>query len=44
MEEKMVDIRKNLKVAQHNKNIYADKNNTYKEFKVSKHVFFKSKG
>jgi hypothetical protein len=44
MEEKMVKIRSNLKVAWDRNKIYIDKIRTYKEFKVGEHVFLKSKG
>jgi hypothetical protein len=43
MEEKMLKIKKNLKVAQDRKKIYADKNRTHKDFKVGDHVFLKVK-
>jgi hypothetical protein len=43
MEEKMIKIRHNLKVAQDRKKSYADKNMTYREFKVGEHVFLKVK-
>jgi hypothetical protein len=39
----VVKIRNNLKVAQDRKNSYADKNGTYKEFKVGNHAFLKLK-
>jgi hypothetical protein len=43
MEENMVNIRHNLKVAQDRKNIYADKNMTCREFKVGEHLILKVK-
>jgi hypothetical protein len=43
MEEKMVKIRKKLKVAQEKQKSYANKNRTYREFKVGEHVFLKVK-
>jgi hypothetical protein len=43
MEEKMVKIRQNLKVAWDRQKSYADKSRTYREFKVSEHVFLKVK-
>jgi hypothetical protein len=43
MEEQMVKIRKNLKVAQDRKKRYADKIRTHREFKVGEHVFLKVK-
>jgi hypothetical protein len=43
MEEKMLKIKKNLKVVQDKKKIYADKNRTHREFKVGDHVFLKVK-
>jgi hypothetical protein len=43
MEEKMVKIKHNLKVAQGWKNIYVDKRRTHRKFKVGEHVFLKVK-
>jgi hypothetical protein len=43
MEEKMIKIKKNLKVAQDRKKIYVDKDKTHREFKVGDHVFLKVK-
>jgi hypothetical protein len=43
MEERMVKIMHNLKVAQDMKKIYVDKNKTYIEFKGGEHVFLKVK-
>jgi hypothetical protein len=43
MEEQMVKIRENLKVAQDWQNIYVDRRRTNKEFKVGEHVFLKVK-
>jgi hypothetical protein len=43
MEEQMLKIKQNLKVAQDRKKIYADKNRTHREFKVGDHVFLKVK-
>jgi hypothetical protein len=43
MEEKMIKIKQNLKVAQDRKKIYVDKGRTHREFKVGDHVFFKVK-
>jgi hypothetical protein len=43
MEEKLLKIRQNLKVAQDRKKIYYDKGRTHKEFKVGDHVFLKVK-
>jgi hypothetical protein len=43
MEEQMVRIRKNLKVAQDRQKSYADKRRTHREFKVGGHVFLKVK-
>jgi hypothetical protein len=39
MEEKMLKIKQNLKVAQDRQKIYADKGRTHREFKVGDHVF-----
>jgi hypothetical protein len=39
----MVRIKQNLKAAQDRQEIYADKNNTTREFKVGEHVIFKVK-
>jgi hypothetical protein len=41
MEEKMLKIRQNLKVAQDRKKNYVDKGRTNREFKVGDHVFLK---
>ena len=43
MEEKMIKIKQNLKVAQDRHKIYVDKGRTHREFKVGDHVFFKVK-
>ena len=43
MEEKMLKIKQNLKVAQDRPKIYADKGRTHREFKVGDHVFLKVK-
>jgi hypothetical protein len=43
MEEKMVRIRKNLKVSQGRKKRCADKDKTHREFGVGDHVFMKVK-
>ena len=43
MEEKMLSIKKNLKVAQDRQKIYADNDRNHREFKVGYHVFFKVK-
>jgi hypothetical protein len=43
MEEKMLKIKKNLKVAQDRQKIYVDKGITHREFKVGDHVFLKVK-
>jgi hypothetical protein len=43
MEEKMLKIKKNLKVSQDKKKSYADKNRNHREFKVGEHVFLKLK-
>jgi hypothetical protein len=43
MEEKMVKIKQNLKVAQDRKKSYADKGRMHREFKVGEHVFLKVK-
>ena len=43
MEEQMLKIKKNLKVAQDRQKIYVDKNRTHKEFKVGDHVFLRVK-
>jgi hypothetical protein len=43
MEEKMLKIKKNLKVAQDRKKSFGDKNRIYREFKVVDHVFLKVK-
>jgi hypothetical protein len=39
----MVKIKRNLKIAQDRKTIYADKNMKAREFKVGDHVFLKFK-
>jgi hypothetical protein len=41
MEDQMIKIKKNLKVAQCRQKSYADKNRTHREFKVGDHVFRK---
>jgi hypothetical protein len=43
MEEQMLKIKQNLKVAQDRKKSYADKNRTHEDFKVGDHVFLKVK-
>jgi hypothetical protein len=43
MEEQMVKIRQNLKVAQDRKKSCANKGRTHKDFKVGDHVFLKVK-
>jgi hypothetical protein len=43
MEDQMIKIKQNLKVAQDRQKIYADKNRTHREFKVADHVFLKVK-
>jgi hypothetical protein len=43
MEEQMIKIKQNLKVAQDKKKIYVDKGRTHREFKVGDHVFLKVK-
>jgi hypothetical protein len=43
MEEKMLKIKQNLKVAQDRDKRYANKNRTHREFKVGDHVFLKVK-
>jgi hypothetical protein len=43
MEEQMIKIKKNLKVAQDRKKSYVDKGRTHREFKVGDHVFLKVK-
>jgi hypothetical protein len=43
MEEKMLKIKQNLKVAQDRQKSYVDKNRTHREFKVGDHVFLKVK-
>jgi hypothetical protein len=43
MEEKMLNIKQNLKASQDRQKIYADKNNTHMEFKVGDHFFLKVK-
>jgi hypothetical protein len=43
MKEKMLNIKQNLKASQDRNKIYADKNITYKEFKVGDQVFLKVK-
>jgi hypothetical protein len=39
MEQQVVQIRQNLKVAQDRHKIYVDKNRTPKEFKLGDHVY-----
>jgi hypothetical protein len=43
MDDQMIKIKKNLKVAQDRQKCYADKNRTHREFKVGDHVFLKVK-
>jgi hypothetical protein len=43
MEDQMIKIKQNLKVAQDRQKIYADKNRNHREFKVGDHVFLKVK-
>jgi hypothetical protein len=43
MEDQMIKIKQNLKVAQDRQKSYADKNRTHSEFKVGDHVFLKLK-
>jgi hypothetical protein len=43
MEEKMIKIKQNLKVAQDRQKIYVDNGRTHMEFKVGDHVFLKLK-
>jgi hypothetical protein len=43
MEEKMLNIKHNLKASQDKHKSYVDKNKTHKEFKVGDHVFLKVK-
>jgi hypothetical protein len=43
MEEKIMNIKQNLKVSQDRNKIYSDKGKTHKEFKVGDHVFLKVK-
>jgi hypothetical protein len=43
MEEKMLKINHNLKVAQDREKIYAEKGITHEEFKVGDHVLLKVK-
>jgi hypothetical protein len=43
MEEQMQKIKHNLKASQDRQKNYADKNRTYREFKVGDHVFLKVK-
>jgi hypothetical protein len=43
MEEQMVKIKQNLKVAQDRQKNYANKGRTHREFKVGDHVFLKVK-
>jgi hypothetical protein len=43
MEDQMIKIKQNLKVAQDRKKSYVDKNRTHREFKVGDHVFLKVK-
>jgi hypothetical protein len=43
MEEKMIQIKQNLKVAHDKKKIYVDKGRNHREFNVGDHVFLKVK-
>ena len=43
MEDQMIKIKQNLKVAQDRKKSYADKNRNHRDFKVGDHVFLKVK-
>jgi hypothetical protein len=43
MEEKILKIKQNLKVAQDRHKVYVDKGRTHREFKVGDHVFLKMK-
>jgi hypothetical protein len=43
MEDQMIKIKQNLKVAQERKKNYVDKNRNHREFKVGDHVFLKVK-
>ena len=43
MEDQMIKIKHNLKVAQDRQKSYADSNRTHREFKVGDHVFLKVK-
>jgi hypothetical protein len=43
MEDQMIKIKQNLKVAQDRQKSYADSNRTHREFKVGDHVFLKVK-
>jgi hypothetical protein len=43
MEEKMTNIKKNLKVAQDRQKIYVDENRVFRDLEVGKHVFLKVK-
>ena len=43
MEDKMLKIKKNLKVSHDRKKSYVDKNRIHREFKVGYHVFLKVK-
>jgi hypothetical protein len=43
MEDQMLKIKHNLKVAQDRKKCYADKNIIYRKFKVGDHVYLKVK-
>jgi hypothetical protein len=43
MEDQMIKIKHNLKVAQDRKKSYTDSNRTHREFKVGDHVFMKVK-
>jgi hypothetical protein len=43
MEDQMLKIKQNLKVAQDRQKSYADKGRTQREFKVGNHVFLKVK-
>jgi hypothetical protein len=43
MEEKMIKIMQNLKIAKDKKKSYAKKRRSYKDFRVGEHVFLKVK-
>jgi hypothetical protein len=43
MDDQMIKIKQNLKVAQDRQKCYAGKNRTHREFKVGDHVFLKVK-